>query len=210
MSRQLITEYRSELDRIHAASGSKRESVVREAFKDLLKRWGKSRDLIFLAEHEYITPNGDRRYIDGALVHSIRVPFGYWEAKDTNDDLDEEIRKKTAAGYPRDNIIYEDTDTAVLIQNKREVDRTTSAARQLLLPSLSLSFPRTLSPSRPLSAPLSRVTKWKKWKDPRIQAVTVTKDPPPTRLRVEERTWRTSSRYFVGFAFGRGSSAGFT
>ena len=114
MSRQLITEYRSELDRIHAASGSKRESVVREAFKDLLKRWGKSRDLIFLAEHEYITPSGDRRYIDGALVHSIRVPFGYWEAKDTNDVLDEEIRKKTAAGYPRDNIIYEDTDSAVL------------------------------------------------------------------------------------------------
>jgi hypothetical protein len=38
VSRQLITEYRSELDRIHAASGSKRESVVREAFKDLLRR----------------------------------------------------------------------------------------------------------------------------------------------------------------------------
>jgi hypothetical protein len=69
VSRQLITEYRSELDRIHAASGSKRESVVREAFKDLLKRWGKSRDLIFLAEHEYIPPAGNRCYIDGALVH---------------------------------------------------------------------------------------------------------------------------------------------
>lgn len=123
VSRQLITEYRSELDRIHSASGSKRESVVREAFKDLLKRWGRSRDLIFLAEHEYITPTGDRRYIDGALVHSIRVPLGYWEAKDTNDVLDEEIRKKTAAGYPRDNIVYEDTQTAVLIQNKREVAR---------------------------------------------------------------------------------------
>ena len=123
MSRQLITEYRSELDRIHAASGSKRESVVREAFKDLLKRWGKSRDLIFLAEHEYIPPAGNRCYIDGALVHSIRVPFGYWEAKDTNDVLDEEIRKKSAKGYPRDNIIYEDTATAVLIQDKREVAR---------------------------------------------------------------------------------------
>lgn len=123
VSRQLITEYRSDLDRIHSASGSKRESVVREAFKDLLKRWGKSRDLIFLAEHEYLTPSGDRRYIDGALVHSIRVPFGYWEAKDTNDDLDEEIRKKTSIGYPRNNIIYEDTRQAVLIQNKREVAR---------------------------------------------------------------------------------------
>ena len=139
MSRQLITEYRSELDRIHAASGSKRESVVREAFKDLLKRWGKSRDLIFLAEHEYITAAGDRRYIDGALVHSIRVPFGYWEAKDTNDVLDHEIPKKTAAGYPRDNIIYEDTDTAVLIQNKREVARVRASA-----PSPPLHIPAPL------------------------------------------------------------------
>lgn len=140
MSRQLITEYRSELDRIHAASGSKRESVVREAFKDLLKRWGKSRDLIFLAEHEYITATGDRRYIDGALVHSIRVPFGYWEAKDTNDDLDDEIRKKTSIGYPRDNIIYEDTDCAVLIQNKREVARARMDDTDALFHLLELFF----------------------------------------------------------------------
>jgi predicted helicase len=140
VSRQLITEYRSELDRIHAASGSKRESVVREAFKDLLKRSGKSKDLIFLAEHEYITPTGDRRYIDGALVHSIRVPFGYWEAKDTNDVLDEEIRKKIAAGYPRDNIIYEDTGTAVLIQNKREVARAPMDDTDRLFHLLELFF----------------------------------------------------------------------
>lgn len=140
VSRQLITEYRSELDRIHASSGSKRESVVREAFKDLLKRWGKSRDLIFLAEHEYITPTGDRRYIDGALVHSIRVPFGYWEAKDTNDHLDEEIKKKAAAGYPRDNIIYEDTETAVLIQNKREIARVGMEDAEALFHLLELFF----------------------------------------------------------------------
>ena len=113
---------------------------MREAFKDLLKRWGKSRDLIFLAEHEYITPTQDRRYIDGALVHSIRVPFGYWEAKDTNDDLDEEIRKKTAIGYPRDNIIFEDTSTAVLIQNKREVARVGMEDADQLFQLLELFF----------------------------------------------------------------------
>jgi hypothetical protein len=68
VSRQLVTEYQSELDRIHAASGSKRESVVRKAFKDLLKRSGKSRDLIFLAEHEYVPPAGNRCYIDDPLI----------------------------------------------------------------------------------------------------------------------------------------------
>jgi hypothetical protein len=51
------------------------------------------------------------------------VPFGYWEAKDSDDDLDKEISKKLARGYPQDNIIFEDSKTAVLIQNRREVLR---------------------------------------------------------------------------------------
>ena len=42
---------------------------------------------------------------------------GYWEAKDTHDDLDAEIQRKFDSGYPRDNIIFEDSQTAVLIQN---------------------------------------------------------------------------------------------
>jgi len=91
MSRQLINEYRAELDRLRQISGSRRESVLREAFKDLLKRWGKSHDLQFVAEHDLLTRQMTRIYVDGALLHGLRVPFGYWEAKDENDDLDAEI-----------------------------------------------------------------------------------------------------------------------
>ena len=43
---------------------------------------------------------------------------GYWEAKDTGDDLDVEIQKKFDRGYPRDNIVFEDSKTAVLVQNR--------------------------------------------------------------------------------------------
>src|SRR5689334_22702503 len=50
-------------------------------------------------------------------------PRGYWEAKDLGDDLDAEIRKKIAAGYPLLNTIFEDTRTGVLFQNGREVLR---------------------------------------------------------------------------------------
>jgi hypothetical protein len=57
VSRQLITEYRSDLDRIHAASGSKRESVVREAFKDLLKRWGARAGSLRLLRFGPVTAN---------------------------------------------------------------------------------------------------------------------------------------------------------
>ena len=48
---------------------------------------------------------------------------GYWEAKDTHDDLDAEIQAKFNRGYPRDNILFEDSQTAVLIQNGNEAMR---------------------------------------------------------------------------------------
>lgn len=123
LSRQLINEYRGELDRLRAVSGSRRESVLREAFKDLLKRWGRAQDLTFIPEHDIVTAQKNRIYLDGALLHALRVPFGYWEAKDADDDLDAEIAAKTRKGYPRDNIIYSDDHTAVLIQNGVEIAR---------------------------------------------------------------------------------------
>ena len=57
------------------------------------------------------------------MLHALRVPLGYWEAKDEEDDLDKEIEKKFRKGYPQDNIIFEDSHEAVLIQNKQEVMR---------------------------------------------------------------------------------------
>lgn len=119
----LIQNYLNDLNDLRRVSGSGRESVVREAFKDLLKAWGRSRDLVFVAEHEHVTSAKERRYVDGALLYELRVPFGYWEAKDEKDDLDEEIAFKFRRGYPQDNIIFEDSRTAVLIQHRQEVMR---------------------------------------------------------------------------------------
>ena len=117
MSRQLINEYRSDLDRIIKVGGNLNEGSVRDAFQSLLKSWGRSNDLTYLSEHPMTTAQGTNIRIDGALVYDIRVPFGYWEAKDSKDDLEEEIRNKEAKGYPKTNIIYEDTNRAVLIQD---------------------------------------------------------------------------------------------
>lgn len=136
MSQLLINQYLGELDRIRRASGSRRESVLREAFKDLLKGWGRQHDLVFVPEYELDTATRDRRYVDGALLHELRVPFGYWEAKDEADDLDDEIARKFRRGYPQDNIIFEDSREAVLIQHREEVmrcDVTDVAALEKLL-----------------------------------------------------------------------------
>ncbi|MGH8528842.1 MAG: type ISP restriction/modification enzyme [Nevskiales bacterium] len=123
MSQLLIQKYLNELAKLRQVSGTHRESVVREAFKDLLKNWARSHDLTFIPEYELETKAKDRRYVDGALVHTLRVPFGYWEAKDEKDDLDEEIETKFRRGYPKTNIIFEDSTKAVLIQHSEEVMR---------------------------------------------------------------------------------------
>ena len=123
MSQLAIQKYLNDLSDLKEVSGTARESVVREAFKDLLKGMGRSHDLVFIPEHLIVTPTGSKIYVDGALVYDLRLPFGYWEAKDQEDDLDKEIEKKFAKGYPQDNILFEDSHKAVLIQNKQEVLR---------------------------------------------------------------------------------------
>ena len=124
MSQLLIQKYLNDLSDLRRVSGKQRESVVREAFKTLLKDWGRQQDLLFVPEYEHTTAMDERRYVDGALVEpQIRLPFGYWEAKDLEDDLDKEIAKKLRRGYPQDNIIFENSQIAVLWQSRKEVFR---------------------------------------------------------------------------------------
>jgi hypothetical protein len=140
MSQLLITQYLNELHRLRKTSGTNRETVVREAFKDLLKSWGKTCELQFIAEYRIVTATKNQISLDGALVHSLRVPFGYWEAKDEEDDLDKEIAKKFRKGYPRNNIIFEDTIHAVMIQNGAEAVRCRMDEPELLEKLLRLFF----------------------------------------------------------------------
>ena len=136
MSQVQINEYLKQLALLKKVSGEQRESIVREAFKDLLKGWGRQHDLVFVPEYRLDTLTKEKRYVDGALVYELRMPFGYWEAKDAKDDLDVEIETKFKRGYPKDNIIFEDSRQAVLIQNAQEVMRcavdNTTALEKLL------------------------------------------------------------------------------
>ncbi|OQW87125.1 MAG: DNA methyltransferase [Rhodoferax ferrireducens] len=144
MSQILINDYLRQLDLIKKVSGSSRETIVREAFKDLLKHWGKQHDLIFLAEYPLKTATKTNISVDGALLHELRMPLGYWEAKDAHDDLDAEVVKKFKKGYPQDNIIFSDDAVAVLWQNRAEVlrcDMTDPHALEKLL-KLFFSFER--------------------------------------------------------------------
>lgn len=140
MSQLLINDYLKQLDLIKKISGSQRETIVREAFKDLLKNWGKQEKLVFIAEYPQKTATKNNIVLDGVLLHELRMPLGYWEAKDADDKLDEEIEAKFKRGYPQDNIIFSDDVTAVLWQNKFEVLRCDMTDTQALSKLLKLFF----------------------------------------------------------------------
>ncbi|MBI3933598.1 MAG: N-6 DNA methylase [Acidobacteria bacterium] len=98
------------------------EMSLRSPFQALLSETAKLHGWTLITELSAKTATG-RVQPDGTLHDSNRYPRGYWEAKDTMDDLDIEIGKKSARGYKLTNTIFEDTQTAVLFQNKQEVRR---------------------------------------------------------------------------------------
>ena len=140
MSQKLVAEYRARLAEIRAALANPSESQLREPFKDLLKTRARQRNLVFIAEYPMITRQKKEIKVDGAILHSLRVPLGFWEAKDHKDKLDKEIDAKFRAGYPQSNIIFDDTRHAVLVQNKEEVMRARMDDAEAVVELLDLFF----------------------------------------------------------------------
>ncbi len=117
-----IKHYYEELAQ-YQAQGVTHELAVKTAFQNVLA--GLAPTVGWTLIPEQTLPDGMREY--GTLRRRIPLPRGYWEAKDTKDDLNSEIRKKTAAGYPTVNTIFEDTRRAVLYQDRKPVlERPTS------------------------------------------------------------------------------------
>jgi predicted helicase len=97
------------------------EMSVRSPFESLLQETARLKNWTFIAELSGKS-GGALVRPDGTLRDHNSLPRGYWEAKDTQDDLDTEIKKKIARGYPLSNIIFEDTQTGVLFQSKQKVN----------------------------------------------------------------------------------------
>ncbi|HLM79147.1 MAG TPA: type ISP restriction/modification enzyme [Terriglobales bacterium] len=96
------------------------EMVVRSAFQYLLSSSGRKLKLTLVPEFEIKRKHSSIR-VDGALLDDFHLAHGYWEAKDEKDDLDREIKSKLEKGYPRDNIIFQAPERAVLYQSGARV-----------------------------------------------------------------------------------------
>ena len=117
-----IERYHADLQRFVDFGGSDNEQSIRRAFAVCLDSYCRDhREKLALVDEldagagSRVAGTGIRP--DGTVKDSLRMARGYWEAKDTHDDLDAEIQAKFNRGYPSGNILFEDSQTAVLYQN---------------------------------------------------------------------------------------------
>ncbi len=123
MSKTLITQYYNRLDKLIQFGGTRKETSVRNEFYNLLSHYAEKRNLVLVAELPVRGTKGRDVTPDGTLKNVLRLEYGYWESKDESLDLDDEIDKKIKKGYPLNNILFEDSEEAVLIQGGEEVMR---------------------------------------------------------------------------------------
>ncbi|OWY64453.1 DNA methyltransferase [cyanobacterium TDX16] len=123
MSRLLISQYHAEVEKVIQYGGSRKETSIRFAFQNLLNEYCKPREFKLIPELDYKTRTGKAIRPDGTVKDALRLDWGYWESKDQFDNLNEEIDKKLKKGYPDSNILFEDSQTAVLIQSGNEILR---------------------------------------------------------------------------------------
>jgi len=146
MSIEAIQRYHRKVEKIIRYGGSHNESALRFAFQSLLASYCAPTGLALIAELEYKTRAGTTVRPDGTLKDALRQDWGYWESKEQHDDLDTEIVNKLAKGYPQTNILFEDSQTAVLLQDGLEVARVSvtdaSALHTLLTSFISYEPPR--------------------------------------------------------------------
>lgn len=126
-----LNDYYKNLKDLRQGQKVQHEGGIRRAFGALLSDIAKKQKWT-LVEEVSIKSSNSNRWIrpDGALRDQWQLPHAWWEAKDTQDDLDFEIEKKRASGYPFENTIFENTQTAILYQNGYEILRCPVQNRQ--------------------------------------------------------------------------------
>lgn len=125
----------SNLDMLRASH----EGAVSPAFAALLRHCARQFDWTLVEKHS-IKRNGHHVVVDGALVDTFKLPHGHWEAKDSDDDLGKEVKKKFAAGYPKDNILFQAPDRIIIWQDARQVFDEDITQPERLIEALALFF----------------------------------------------------------------------
>ncbi len=103
---------------------------------------------------------------DGALIDYLTIQHGIWEAKDSDDDLQKEMKSKIAEGYRLDNILFQSPARAALtprqIMTRQSLDNaiasvcasggSTNTVLHLLAVASELNLPLTMDDFDQISA----------------------------------------------------------
>jgi predicted helicase len=92
------------------------ETAVRQAFASLLDTCARQFKWKLVQEFRLPAPKNRSVIVDGCVLDSFTLKHGFWEAKDLKDQLEREIKKKLEQGYPRNNIIFQSPERAILYQ----------------------------------------------------------------------------------------------
>ena len=124
-----IRDYYATL-REYEQQGIRHEGAVSSPFDTLLQICAKQLNATLVPQYPLRTTAGKRIVIDGVVIDEFGLPFAYWEAKDIDDDLLKAVQDKRDAGYPLDNILFQNPQRVILYQNGQvalDVDITTPA-----------------------------------------------------------------------------------
>ncbi len=118
------------------------ETATSTAFQTLLDQIGRRFGWTLIPQ---LTDTAAERSIrpDGTFRDDYYITRGHWEAKDTQDNLETEIKRKIAKGYPLGNTIFEDTRQGYLYQDGQLAMKAELAKPQALADLLSAFFAYT-------------------------------------------------------------------
>ena len=97
------------------------EGAVSSPFDTLLQTCAKQANATLVPQYTMHTSKGNRIVIDGVILDEYGLPFAYWEAKDMEDNLYKSVLEKRDAGYPLDNIFFQNPQHGILYQNGEQV-----------------------------------------------------------------------------------------
>jgi hypothetical protein len=117
------------------------ETAVRQPFLDLLRSAAARRGWSLEAEFPMQGSRGSRIVVDAALRDTFWRTHGFWEAKDSDDDLEAEVRRKFDQGYPDNNILFQAPNRALLFQNGQPALDADFTDRRKLVEVLTSSGP---------------------------------------------------------------------
>jgi predicted helicase len=123
----------------YSEAGESKELTVKDAFADLLKHCCQKFGWMLIQEKRVTLANKKSIQLDGSLEYD-GLRYGIWEAKDSKDNLEKEVKDKFNKGYPKDNILFQSPERVIIYQDNKQVFDGDIRQPDILIEALRLFF----------------------------------------------------------------------